>query len=153
MAGELAGLRPVQPGESLKERIRSAASVAEPGGRAIIGTAPWWGPASRIGAWAAAAVALATFAWSLRQGSGPLPVQEEGAPVSLVERPEAGEVEEETLWGAGEVAGIVDSGDGRPMWKLRYETIRRTAWSDGEGASRLLFEPEERIIFVPVSYN
>jgi hypothetical protein len=63
------------------------------------------------------------------------------------------QVEEETLWLDGEITGVIDSGDGPPMWKLRYETVRRTAWSDENGATQLRFEPEERLIFVPVSYN
>jgi hypothetical protein len=129
----------------LKERIRRFAQAEEV--QASRPTAlPWSATASWLWAGtAAAALVLIAVGVALIVAKRPAEV------VSIAPPPE--EFEEETLWGAGEVAGIVDGGDGQPMWKLRYETVRRIAWADEHGATQLRFEPEERLIFVPVSYN
>jgi hypothetical protein len=63
------------------------------------------------------------------------------------------EGDDETLWLDGEVQGIVELPDAPPMWRVRYQTVRRTAWSEPDGTSRQRFVPEERLLFVPVSYQ
>ncbi len=144
-ANELAQFRPVAPRDELKERIRQLAQAeASPESMSVVSS--WFGEMSWNWAWGAVAALLL-----VAMGVAPLVSKRPGAVVSTAPEPEV--FEEETLWSAGEVAGIVESGDGQPMWKLRYETVRRIAWSDEKGTTRLRFEPEERLIFVPVSYN
>jgi len=156
LARALGNFRPVHPGERLKERIRLSVGAEErpvPGG--------WFqGLRQRVSVrfvrWvsvAAAMVVAVPLAGPVRRTVVGLFHPEKPDLMVQSATPESGEFEEETLWGQGEVAGIVDTGDGQPMWKLRYETVRRLAWSDRQGFTRLHFEPEERIIFVPVSYN
>jgi hypothetical protein len=140
---ELASFRPAPPSQELRERIRQVA-LAETGKVSRSSH-----QRMRQAVWASAAVlvlgaSLAPFwIWPQGQVSDPV-ISETAAPA---------EVEEETVWGAGELKGIVDNGDGPRMWKVRYETVRRTAWADEHGSVQLRFEPEERLLFVPVSYN
>jgi len=139
---ELASFRPTAPADDLKERIRRMAE-AQP----VKQRSSWSWPFPVL---AGAAALCALLAGVVIWPRGVTTVESPGA-----EAPLGGplDIEEETLWVAEEVKGIVDTGDGPPMWKVRYETVRRTAWSDAQGGTQIRFEPEERIVFVPVSYN
>jgi hypothetical protein len=151
LARELAGFRPLPPSADLKRRILEQADANPEQPR--LPAFPRW-----VGIAAALVISLSLgAAWvrslqprSMEQGSvGAADADKDAEFVADT----GGEVEEETVWVAGELTGIVDTGEGPPMWKLRCETIRRTAWADAEGAAQIRFEPEERLLFIPVSYN
>ncbi len=140
---ELTAYRPVRPSPLVKRRIREA--VDELPGRGL--------PRARVPIFPAAAAAVilvlaaGTLLWRPFRGGAPVPGTELAAsdPELLPE--------EETVWVGGEVQGIVETAGGPPMWKVRYETVHRTSWSDAEGTTLQRFVPEERYLFMPVSHH
>jgi len=143
---ELDSFRPTAPADDLKERIRRMAEAPPVPRRAPRS----WSFQVLAGAAALCVLFGAVAIWPRGTATGsPSPE----SPVVEVTSDTPADLEEETLWVAEEVKGIVDTGDGPPMWKVRYETVRRTAWSDEHGATQLRFEPEEFFVFVPVNYN
>jgi len=159
LSRELASFRPATPSSALKQRIRNTVQTStspplEPG----VADGSGLSRARTLAIWAgiAAAVVISGSLFAVRMAVQPTRAEEpEIATAVSGEEAEVvvAEIEEETLWFDGELTSIVDTGEGPPMWKVRCETVRRTAWSDGQGATQIRFEPEERLLFIPVSYN
>jgi len=174
---ELRGLEPEGPSDGLKARIRAAAAdlgvETTPESRKVIAF-PQFLKEQWLGA-AAACFAL-VFAILLLADRQP-------ADTTLaLGNPDTTETEVLTgdsdqgliLWGNDNVPridqnsfvsqdqvlisqenfGIVQEGDGPPMWKIQCEIVNRAVWEDQETGDRHeKIVPERRILFVPVRHD